>query len=213
MASPFIVGIGGTTRGASSGERMARSVLEACERRGAKTRMFAGPDLAALPHFAPESAERTYEQRAFVETVGRSDGLVVASPGYHGGISGLVKNAIDLLEDLRGDQRCYLEGRAVGLIVVAAGWQACGTTLSAMRDIVHAMRGWPTPIGIIVNTAAEQPFGPNGQLTNPDLRALVEKQAEQIMDMARRDPAPSTGDATIADARPGFARGRAPAAE
>ncbi len=58
-----------------------------------------------------------------------------------------MKNAIDLLEDLRGDSRVYLDGRAVGCIVTAAGWQGCNTTLGAMRGIVHALRGWPTPLG------------------------------------------------------------------
>ena len=59
-----------------------------------------------------------------------------------------MKNAIDLLEDLRGDSRVYLDGRAVGCIVTAAGWQGCNTTLGAMRGIVHALRGWPTPLGV-----------------------------------------------------------------
>ncbi len=187
MARPFIAGIGGTTRTGSSGERMARAVLEACQDRGAETNMFAGPDLEALPHYRPENPFRTAEQRSFVDTVRRANGLVIASPGYHGGISGLVKNAIDLLEDLNGGERPYLEGRAVGLVVVAAGWQACGTTLSAMRDIVHALRGWPTPVGITVNPLAKVLFGPNGRMVDPDLRALVDTQAAQIMDMAERD--------------------------
>ena len=37
-----------------------------------------------------------------------ADGLLVASPGYHGGISGMMKNALDYVEDLRADERVYL---------------------------------------------------------------------------------------------------------
>ena len=122
--APLIVGIGGTTRAGSSSERAVRAVLMRAEALGARTRMFDGPALAALPHYAPERAERSAEQAAFVEAVRGADGVVVGTPGYHGGMSGLVKNALDLLEDLRGDMRPYLEGRAVGLIVTAAGWQA-----------------------------------------------------------------------------------------
>jgi FMN reductase len=146
MSMVSIVGIGGTIRPGSSSERMARAVLAAAARRGARTAMFGGAELQALPHFAPEQSERTREQIALVEAVRAADGIVICSPGYHGGISGLVKNAIDLLEDLRDDSRSYLDGRAVGLSVVAAGWQACGSTLTAMRAVVHAMRGWPTPL-------------------------------------------------------------------
>ena len=38
-------------------------------------------------------------------------------------------------------------GLPVGSIACGAGWQAAGQTLSALRAIVHALRGWPTPIG------------------------------------------------------------------
>jgi len=184
----FIVGIGGTIRPASSSERMVRAVLAAAARRGAHTRMFGGPELQALPHFAPERSERTKEQTALVEAVRTADGIVICSPGYHGGVSGLVKNALDLLEDLRDDRRSYLDSRPVGLIVVAAGWQACGTTLSAMRSIVHAMRGWPTPLGITVNTTAQNPFGSAGEIVDDSIASMVELQAAQILSFVGRAP-------------------------
>ncbi len=186
MPTPFIVGVGGTTRAGSSGERMVRAVLAATERRGAQTRMFAGADLAALPHFAPEQSARTAPQQDFVDAVRRCDGLVIGTPGYHAGISGLVKNAIDLLEDLREDERPYFEGRAVGLVVVAAGWQACGVTLQALRGVVHAMRGWPTPVGITVNTVEQKPFDDTGALADQRVLAMCEAQAEQIMFLAAK---------------------------
>ena len=46
--------------------------------------------------------------------------VVIASPGYHGTVSGLVKNSLDYLEVLREDDRPYLDGRAVGVIAVAS---------------------------------------------------------------------------------------------
>lgn len=185
MATLTIVGIGGTTRPGSSGERMVRAVLAACKDQGANTQMFGGAELAELPHFAPENPERTQAQREFIEAVRTCDGLVIGTPGYHGGVSGLVKNAIDLLEDLSDDRRVYFDRRAVGLVVTAAGWQACGVTLQALRGIVHAMRGWPTPVGISVNTVEQKPFGPHGGLTDEGLQRQVALQAEQILFLAR----------------------------
>lgn len=182
MNAPLIVGIGGTNRQGSSSERIVRAVLEACTAQGAEARMFDGPFLARLPHFNPEDPARTPEESELVETVRKADALVIGSPGYHGGYSGLVKNAVDLLEDLRGDARCYFDGMPVGLLVTAAGWQACGTTLSALRDVVHAMRGWPTPIGIAINSVAQRPFAPDGTLADPQVAEAVEAQAAQIMD-------------------------------
>lgn len=176
-----VVGLGGTFRQASSSERIVRAVLAACERLGAETSMFDGPALARLPHFNPEDAQRTPEQAALVEAIRGADAIVIGSPGYHGGYSGLVKNAVDLLEDLRADARVYFDGRPVGIVVTAAGWQGCGTTLSALRDVVHAMRGWPTPVGITVNSVEQRAFDKTGAIADPAIARAVEAQAAQLM--------------------------------
>jgi FMN reductase len=103
--------------------------------------------------------------------------VIIATPGYHGGMSGLVKNALDHLELLRGDDRPYLEGRAAGVIVTAAGWQACGTALVSVRSAVHALRGWPTPFGVTVNSA-EQYVGEDG--TDAKVRGALRILARQL---------------------------------
>lgn len=183
MKTPLIVGFGGTSRAGSSGEVLASAVLSEAKALGARTQFFGGAHLAALPHFAPENRERTAEQTAFVEAVRVADGLVIATPGYHGGVSGLVKNAIDLLEDLREDHRSYFDGRAVGLIVTAAGWQACGVTLMSLRGIVHAMRGWPTPHGITVNTAVQRLLV-DGEIVDSTLKGSIALQARHVVQFA-----------------------------
>lgn len=182
---PLVVGIGGTTRTPSSTDRALRLALLAAEEAGARTHCFNGLFLARLPHFAPEHQARSEEQRELIEMVRRADGLIVASPGYHGGVSGLVKNALDLLEDLRGDERCYLEGRAVGCVVTAAGWQAAVTTLEAMRAIVHALRGWPTPLGASLNSA-EPLFDGNGNCTDQKAADVLRAVGRQVVEFALR---------------------------
>jgi FMN reductase len=178
-------GIGGTTRTPSSTDRALRLALRAAEDAGAIVHCFSGPFLVRLPHFAPEHLTRTDEQRQLVEMVRQADGLIVASPGYHGGVSGLVKNALDLLEDLRTDERSYLEGRAVGLLVTAAGWQAAVTTLQSLRAIVHALRGWPTPLGAPLNTA--QPiFDAQGNCTDPKSANALSELGRQVVEFATR---------------------------
>ncbi len=183
-SKPLIVGIGGTTRAISSTDRALRAALIAAEDAGARTFGFSGAFLSHLPHFAPENRERNEKQREFVEMVRQADGVIVASPGYHGGVSGLVKNALDLLEDLRDDSRPYLDGRAVGCIVTAAGWQSAGSTLAALRSIVHALRGWPTPFGAALNTA--QPiFDAGGACTDPKILEQLALVARQVVEFAR----------------------------
>jgi FMN reductase len=181
---PLVVGIGGTTRTPSSTDRALRLALGAAEDAGARTFLFDGALLNRLPHFTPGNHARSEEQRQFVEMVREADGLIVASPGYHGGVSGLVKNALDLLEDLREDPRCYLDGRAVGCIVTAAGWQTCGSTLAALRSIVHALRGWPTPLGATLNTT-ENLFDSSGACTDPKVLTQLTTVARQVVEFAR----------------------------
>jgi len=188
---PLVVGIGGTTRTPSSTDRALRVALRAAEDAGSIVHCFSGPFLVRLPHFAPEHQTRSDEQRELVEMVRRADGLIVASPGYHGGVSGLVKNALDLLEDLRGDERSYLDGRAVGLVVTAAGWQAAVTTLEALRAIVHALRGWPTPFGASLNSI-EPIFDAQGNCTDAKAGKALTTVGQQVVEFAVRYAATAT---------------------
>jgi FMN reductase len=183
--SPLIVGIGGTTRAGSSTELALLLALKSAEEGGARTRVFNGSFLATLPHYSPENSRRSDEQREIVDAVREAHGVIVATPGYHGGVSALVKNALDLLEDLREAQPNYLDERAVGCIVTAAGWQSVGTTLSALRSIVHALRGWPTPCGAGLNTT-EKPFDASGSCTSESVARQLRIVGKQVAGFALR---------------------------
>jgi FMN reductase len=182
--APLIVGIGGTVRTPSSSERALSLALAAAEAAGARTLMVGGELLAKLPIYNPNDSEEPLERTALVQAVRDADGVIVATPGYHGSLSGLLKNALDSLEPLRDDVRPYLDGRAVGCIVVADGWQACGSALAHLRSIVHALRGWPTPLGATINSALK-PFGDDGSLTDPRDAFQVETVAQQVVRFAQ----------------------------
>lgn len=153
-SAPLIVGLGGSTGAVSVTSLLLQRCLELVEDRGVRTQLFDADHLAALPIYADGVHAEADE---LVTAVRAADGVVIATPGYHGGMSGLVKNALDHLEALRDDPRPYLDGRAAGVIVSAAGWQATGTALVAVRSAVHALRGWPTPFGVTVNSAEQRP--------------------------------------------------------
>jgi FMN reductase len=161
VAAPHIVGIGGTTRPGSSTERALRWALQAAERAGATTTAFAAEQLSALPMYAPEDPGRAPAAVDLIAELRRADGVVIASPGYHGAISGLVKNALDYVEDLSRDHRPYLDGLPVGCIATGHGPQATVATLQQLRTIAHALRGWPTPLGAAITTSGPV-FGPDG---------------------------------------------------
>ncbi len=180
---PFIVGLGGTTRPGSTSEMALGQALAAAERSGCETLMIGA---AGMPRevFDPTVPGRSLEAAALVAALRRADGVVIATPSYHGGISGLVKNAIDFTEDMRADARAYFSDRAVGLIVCAEGPQAMGATLASLRAIVHALRGWPTPYAATINSSTK-PFGAPGKPADPTAIEACERVGEQVARFAR----------------------------
>jgi FMN reductase len=184
---PLIVGLGGTLRPGSTSETALTKALAIAGAAGARTQLFGGAFLAALPIFDPRAQEAHAGRDRLLAAVGAADGLIIASPGYHGSISGLVKNALDCLEDLREGPRPYLDGRAVGCIVTASGGQAAGSTLAALRAIVHALRGWPTPFGATLNGGGL--FDEAGAFTDPRDAWQVETVADQVVAFAHAWPA------------------------
>jgi FMN reductase len=183
MTSPYIVAVGGTLRPNSSTEWAMRHVLTSAQRAGARTNLISG-SLLQLPLYQPENLERGDGARFLVAELARADGIIIGSPGYHGSISGLVKNALDYAEDLRTDARPYFSGRAVGCIATAGGWPGAVNTLSALRDIVHALRGWPTPLGAAINSA-ESVFDDEGICLVPRVGQILDLMAEEVMSFAR----------------------------
>jgi FMN reductase len=178
------VGIGGTIRAGSSTETALICSLKHAEALGAETTLFGGEFLARLPIFDPRPGDSTPEQMQLVEAVRAADGVIVGSPGYHGSISGVVKNALDTLEVTAKDEAPYFHGRPVGLVVTAYGWQATGSTLSALRSIIHAMRGWPTPFGAALNSTAGL-FDEAGACRDPKDAWALSTVAEQVMEFAK----------------------------
>lgn len=192
-----VVGLGGTNRPGSTTERALVAALETAARAGCSTQLLGAAGMPA-ELYDPVRPERSDAARTLVDALRRADGLLIATPSYHGGISGLVKNAIDFVEDTRDDAQPYFEGRAVGCIVVADGPQALGSTLASLRAIVHALRGWPTPYAVTLN-GRDRPFG---DATSPpqaaalDACRLVAMQVVEFAAMSRavRRSGPVPGD-------------------
>nr|WP_026422923.1 NAD(P)H-dependent oxidoreductase [Actinokineospora inagensis] len=177
-----VVGIGGSLRAGSQSERALGVVLAGAAEAGAKTTALVGAELV-LPFYDPGVGERTGAALRLVEALRGADGVVLVSPGYHGTVSGLVKNALDYVEDLREDERVYLDGRAVGCVATAAGWQAAVNTLSALRSITHALRAWPTPLGVAVNTLQTR-FGEDGECSDPSVPDALRLIGRQVVEFA-----------------------------
>lgn len=180
---PRIVGIGGTVRPNSTSELALAAALRVCADFGAETVLFGGEFISRLPIYVPDRTTREPEERDLVAAVRSCHGIIVSTPGYHGSLSGPIKNALDLLEDTARDEYPYLDGRAFGCIVTAYGWQACGTALVSLRLVAHALRAWPTPLGAILNTSTPQ-FESDGSCADGKAARQLQAVATQVIQFA-----------------------------
>jgi FMN reductase len=174
-----VVGIGGSVDPGSQSDRALRAVLSEVTSRGAQVELFSGQDLDLPPYHS--NAVLPDPARDYVEAVRRADAVVISSPGYHGTVSGLVKNALDYLEELRTDLRPYLDGRAVGLVAVARGWQASVGTLATLRQVTHALRGWPTPLGLAINSSVTK-FDDDNYTDDPAVLSGISVMSNQLVE-------------------------------
>jgi FMN reductase len=179
---PFIVGIGGTTRPASSSEQALALALAKARDLGAETQLFGAKDLG-LPLYDVDPVCMTDGARALVEAMRKADAVILSSPCYHGGVSGLVKNAIEFAEEMRADPRVYWDGRAVGVIGCGYGFQGPVAVVAQLRMIAHALRGWPTPLGVAINSAVVK-FA-DGKVSEPAIETQLGIMAGQTVDFAR----------------------------
>ncbi|MEO6867741.1 MAG: NAD(P)H-dependent oxidoreductase [Gaiellales bacterium] len=176
---PLVVGIGGSARPQSSGELALRYCLRLAEQVGARTELVTAQALY-VPMYDPASEQPDPDVARVIDLVRRADALVIASPAYHAGISGLVKNILDHLEALSQADPPYLDGKIVGCIATSRGAQAGTLTLTALRSVVHALRGWPTPLGVVIDTSVPA-FGPDDEPAHEATRNQLHIMTTQML--------------------------------
>ncbi|BAY22227.1 NADPH-dependent FMN reductase [Calothrix sp. NIES-2100] len=112
------------------------------------------------------------------DIVTNADGIILATPEYHGGVSGVLKNALDLLSF---DE---LSGKVTGLISVLGG-QSNSNALNDLRLIVRWVHGWVIPEQIAIGQAWAA-FSPEGKLTDEKLSQRFDEFAQSLVDNTRK---------------------------
>ncbi|MEU1817308.1 NADPH-dependent FMN reductase [Streptomyces roseifaciens] len=93
-------------------------------------------------HYWSEAPHPVVQAREFIEAVLASDALVLGTPVYHSGYSGLLKSAVDLLPS------DAFAGKAVGLVSHASGPRGSATACEQLRQVVKALGGWAVPMQV-----------------------------------------------------------------
>jgi FMN reductase len=156
-----IVGINGSLRTDSYSYQALKIAVQKVESLGAKVEIL---DLRQmnLPFCNGTEEYPDYpDVERLRQSVLEADGLILATPEYHGGVSGVLKNALDLMSFK------HLSGKVTGLISVLGG-QPNSNALNELRLIMRWVHAWVIPEQVGIGQAW-QAFTPEGNLADEKL--------------------------------------------
>jgi len=165
-----VLGVGSSMREGSYGTRALKIVLERMEELQAETHLL---DLrkAKMPTFNPNSSVQSSKRiREVTEEVNWADVFILATPDYHGSMSGPIKNFLDhYWQEFAGKTFGYIcTSHEKGL-----------TAMDQMRTAVRQCYGWSLPYGISVN--GEEDFNEAGEIVNSLLAKRLRMLARDLI--------------------------------
>jgi len=153
-----ILGVAASLREDSHSTSALKILLEvAANKYGAKTRLLE-LSKTKLPLYNPSIRSTDFTNGNVLEVTEAviwADAFVLASPDYHGSMSGTMKNFLDYFwEEFAGKTFCYLcTCHEKGL-----------TVMDQMRTAVRQCYGWSMPYGVSVN--GERDFNAKREINN-----------------------------------------------
>jgi len=156
-----ILGVASSLRETSYSTQVLKLALEKAEKSGAETRMLNLRELQ-LPMYHPEQ-NNSPELDRVTEHVKWTDAFILASPDYHGSMSGVMKNFLDFFwSDFVGKTFGY----------ICASHEKGLTVMDQMRTAVRQCYGWSMPYGVSVNS--DQDFDKQSNITNENIISRIE---------------------------------------
>jgi serine/threonine protein kinase len=158
-----VVGICGSLRDNSHTTHAVRIALEGAKEYRVETQLIELKDYD-LCFCDGRDDETTYPDDVFKlrTQVRRAQGIIIGTPEYHGGYSGVLKNALDLM----GFEE--FEGKVIGLVGVSGGSMGAVDALNSLRAIGRALHAWVVPVQGSVPEAWKA-FDDDGEPKDPAL--------------------------------------------
>ena len=173
-----IVGIGGSLRRDSYSQIALNVAASRVEALGAEMEVL-DLRLLQLPFCNGEDEYPDYpDVKRLQQTVKQAYGLILATPEYHGSVSGVLKNALDLMSFEQ------LDGKVTGLISVLGG-QPNSNALNDLRIIMRWVHGWVIPEQIAIGQAWKA-FDPGGKLLDEKLSQRFDSFAQSLVENTRK---------------------------
>ena len=169
-----IVGICGSLRSGSYTRAALRIALKEAAELGAEVQLI---DLRDYDLVFCDGEEDKYGYPDDVHKLRRevklAHGIILGTPEYHGGISGVLKNALDLM----GFKQ--FGGKMVGLISVSGGEMGATQALNSLRTIGRSLHAWVIPEQAII-AQAWKVFDDTGQLMQRDHEERLKEVGRQV---------------------------------
>ena len=161
-----VLGVGSSMRQGSYSTAALNMILDMAKGNGAETKLL---DLRQtnLPMLYA-AKDDTHEIVQVTELVEWADAYILATPDYHGSMSGSLKNFLDYFWS-------EFAGKTFGYIV--ASHEKGLTVMDQMRTAVRQCYGWSIPYGISINP--EEDFD--------DKRKVINRKLSSRLDMLARD--------------------------
>ena len=164
-----VLAVCGSMREQSYSSRLAMVALTAVREHGAETRLL---ELNAidLPTYNPDKEALDHPGLlAATEAVNWADAFLLASPDYHGSMSGAMKNFLDFYW-------AEFAGKLFGYL--CASHEKGLTVMEQMRTSVRQCYGWSLPYGVSVH--GSQDFDSSG-LTNTQVARRLQMLARDLV--------------------------------
>jgi NAD(P)H-dependent FMN reductase len=173
-----IVGINGSLRPGSYSARALEVAMSRVQALGVETEIIDLRKLS-LPFCNGGDDYSDYPDVAKMQqTVKSAQGLILATPEYHGSVSGVMKNALDLMSFEE------LSGKVAGLISVLGG-QSNSNALNDLRIILRWVHAWVIPEQIGLGQAWKV-FNEEGKILDEKLSQRFDAFAQSLVDNTRK---------------------------
>ena len=169
-----IVGISGSLRSGSYTTLAVRLALKGAEELECQAKLIDLRDYQLL-FCDGKDDESQFPKDVFRlrEEVKQAHGIILGTPEYHGGYSGVLKNALDLT----GFKE--FEGKMLGLLGVSGGAMGAFGAMNSLREVGRALHAWVLPEQASIPQAWQE-FDDAGNLKNPKLDERVRQVGRQV---------------------------------
>jgi chromate reductase, NAD(P)H dehydrogenase (quinone) len=185
---PRILAFAGSTREGSHNKRLIQVAVEAARAAGAEVTPIDLRDYPMPPYDGDLEAEGLPARAVALKALFKAhDGFLISAPEYNGGISGMLKNALDWVSR-RGDDDSTVaafRGKFAGIMSASPGRLGGIGGLAQLRHVLNTMGVLVVPQQRGV-AEAHVAFDEHGRLKDPAQQAAIEAIARRLVDLIRR---------------------------